>query len=189
MKLIAATVAVLVGINIQAATPSTMPAHVSNVPAVQPVRGTVKVGNLPLDADGALRVSSSARRSPVVVELLDAPIQIPDGPSIELTLPRTVDTTGYSEFGIYIDPGICDYQPAIANYRVEGRWSADEPFTPVSDYRNGGPWSSEPGSQDMTHTLFRTINGEIRVTLVPDVVVDNCSGRAMVRNVRVYLFP
>jgi len=106
-----------------------VPVSVVNLPAVQSVEGTVQVSNLPLAEDGSLRVVSAPTRRPVMIELLDAPIVVSPSGQVIVTLPRTVDTTGYSDFGIYIprpQPSECYggasfEEPMVRRRSVHGR--------------------------------------------------------------------
>jgi len=151
MKLAAAIVAILACSNSYAATPSatTDPAlneqkvamskpptsptdvNVVNFPAVQAVAGTVSVGNLPLGADGAVRVNSgcATSRQTQYVSLIDGPVTIPAGTTGYVT--ASVETAGFSRIGILVEG-------EGANARIEWGWGGTpERFGSVDDRRNG----------------------------------------------------
>src|SRR5580765_1941747 len=61
-------------------TPQPSPVNVMNFPDVQGVSGTVDVGNLPVDATGALRVACQCPNTPpVTAQYIDS---LPGGPAM-----------------------------------------------------------------------------------------------------------
>ena len=164
MKLAAAIVAILACSNSYAATPSatTDPAlneqkvamskpttsptdvNVVNFPAVQAVAGTVSVGNLPLGADGAVRVTSGCApsRQTQYVSLIDGPVTIPAGTIGFVT--DSVETAGFSRIGILVEGDV-----SWLDTRIEWGWGGTpERFGPVNDNRNvGDPGISGPRCQ------------------------------------------
>ena len=159
MKLAAAIVAILACSNSYSATPSatTDPAlneqkvamskpptsptdvNVVNFPAVQAVAGTVSVGNLPLGADGAVRVNSGCAplRQTQYVSLIDGPVTIPAGTTGYVT--ASVETAGFSRVGILVEGDV----PWL-DTRIEWGWGGTpERFGSVDDRRDGiGPGGS-----------------------------------------------
>lgn len=85
-------------------------------------------GNLPLDLDGAVRVTSATTRVPMTFELLDTPSEHVQ----DYVLPLTVDTTGYSSIGLTITtspPG------ADVIYNLNWSWGEGDSYGQVLDYR------------------------------------------------------
>jgi hypothetical protein len=157
--------------------------NVLNFPDVQAVSGTVDVGNLPLDADGAVRVTSApAPARPVVsYELLSGPPEPTPGCQCHVwfpcgcaTLSPSVDTTGYSKVGLLVRTnGV-----GGAQSELWWRWSDDEPFTPVLDTTGAANLRAYEGLRLISPTLGKDV--ALHVEWYPGTGVESA---------RIYLFP
>ena len=105
--------------------------NIANWPAVQAVSGSVSVENLPLADDGSLRVSTGTARQPRVVQLIDAPIVVPDGGNF---ISDAISVAGYSRILIRFDDAAGPYVTAYAEWRFD---SADT-FQTVTDRTSAG---------------------------------------------------
>jgi hypothetical protein len=156
--------------------PAPTDVSVVNFPDVQTVGGTVNVGNLPLDIEGAVRVSSAPARQMVWYDLITEPISVPNN----LLLPTAINTNGYSTVGVFV----IDNADGVAD--VFWQWADDESFAPVEDSRNGfqGVNGEAYRCGGLANARFVCSNtgGNVRVRL-------RGSGGRIVTSVRVYLIP
>jgi hypothetical protein len=151
---------------------------VDNLPALQSVSGTVSVGNLPLSDDGSIRVATAPARQPVVVDLMQAPVDV--GTDVRTyDIPTTVDASGYSKVGLYAVGSGSLY--AVMNWR----WADDEDFVTVYDSSTGVDGLVCGSHVNMrTRILCPNEQGRVQIT-----VSNPGSQPATLFSVRVYLFP
>jgi hypothetical protein len=116
--------------------PAPTDVNVVNFPDVQAVGGTVNVGNLPVDADGAVRVTSAPATPGAqarYVVLFEGDLATPTWPDAVYT--AAVDTKGYSKIGI-------EMQGATSYGTVQWGWG-------TAPARFG--WVSENADVDASH--------------------------------------
>jgi hypothetical protein len=154
---------------------------VDNLPAVQTVGGTVSVGNLPTDADGAVRVSSASGRQPLLIDLPTGELLIDC--NVPFVSP-VVDARGYSRVGIRLDGS-----SAIGGI-IEWRWDGDAPNSFFRVYNandsNGSPGGDCTGNINSSYGHICAVSGaDLRVT----VSNPYCNGPNPLRGIKVYLIP
>jgi hypothetical protein len=151
--------------------------NVLNFPEVQSVGGTVSVGNLPLDIDGAVRVTSTPARAPVLVEAIPGGVTTESG--THFTSPA-VNTSGYSWVGFHSTGNW--YGPEI-----EWRWAgtgADD-FGRVRDNRNG-PQSDCQAVGNGTHERAVCVVSGVEVRFH---LYNAASVPVRLESIQVYLIP
>jgi len=157
--------------------PAVAPVLVTNFPAVQTVGGTVNVGNLPLDADGAVRVTGAPAGQPVLVEAIPGGVTIESG--THYTSP-SVSTSGYSWVGFR----------ATGNWagpEIEWRWpgtGADD-FGMVRDNRNGPQAACQGVGIGTNERIVCAVSGvEVRFHLYNAALVP-----VRLESIQLYLIP
>jgi hypothetical protein len=138
--------------------------NVDNLPAVQQVAGSVDVANLPVAEDGSIRVSPPPGRQPVFFELLPAPIDLGN----LLSLPTTVDTTGYSTVGIYAAAS------GTVHICPRWRWNDDEDFASVVDLRGNGSGNVSCFCDAGQRCLCNNVGGQLQIQLQPSSGLTGC---------------
>ena len=154
---------------------------VTNWPDVQPVSGTVNVGNLPLDAGGAVRITSAPARQPMLVDLLTGEVDIDC--STPFVSP-VQDVRGYSRAGVRLDGS------SSLVGTIEWRWEGDAPGAFIPVFNSSDNYSGQYGQCGSNivsdHGTICGVSGvELRI------VVRNpyCNAPNPLRGIKVSLVP
>ena len=144
-------------------------------PGTQPVRESVEVSNLPLDASGALRVSA-----PGVAIYTFGPLQLTD----QYTLSTEIPSVGYNVVGVRLSAVPCPESGATPIGLVEWEWGPGLGWTGhARDARNGPGWDSG-GAITTGSPVFLWVQGQrLRVKLQAPA----CSSPVTVNSVTVQL--